>query len=128
LCAGHKNLSFYFSFYFEGSPLGRRSLGSYAVREILLYFYVPMFPWKDFLMGRIRKNKKHKEERHRSGKFKKTRRKEWRKERKDIFRYMKVPILVCSRSVGNTLGLLPSYNLPSGESTCMGTSPTTLFQ
>jgi len=27
----------------------RRSLGSYAVGEILLYLYVPMFPWKDFL-------------------------------------------------------------------------------
>jgi len=38
------------------------------VGEILLYFYVPMFPWKDFLMGRIRKIQKHKEERDRSGK------------------------------------------------------------
>jgi hypothetical protein len=82
------------------------------VREILLYFYVPMFPWKDFLMGRIRKIQKHKEERHRSGKFKKTRRKEWRKEKEDIFRYMEVPTLMCSRSVGNTLGLPPSYDLP----------------
>ncbi len=41
------------------------------MREILLYFYVPMFPWKDFLMGRIRKIQKHKEERDKSGKFKK---------------------------------------------------------
>jgi hypothetical protein len=31
----------------DPSP-SRRSLGSYAVGEILLYLYVPMFPWKDF--------------------------------------------------------------------------------
>jgi hypothetical protein len=92
------------------------------VREILLYFYVPMFPWKDFLMGRIKKIKKHKEERDRSGRFKKTRRKEWRREKQYIFSYMEVPILMCSRSV-------PLWcDLPSGESAYMGTSPTTLFQ
>jgi hypothetical protein len=34
-----------------------------------LYFYIPMFPWKDFLMGWIRKIQKHKEERDRSGIF-----------------------------------------------------------
>jgi len=53
----NKNLSFYFSLYFEGSlPAEGRSLGSYTVGEILLYFfYVPMFLRKDFLMGRIRK-------------------------------------------------------------------------
>jgi hypothetical protein len=28
------------------------------VREILLYFYVPMFPWKDFLMGQNQENSK----------------------------------------------------------------------
>jgi hypothetical protein len=39
---------------------------------VLPYFYIPMFPWKDFLMGRIRKIQKHKEERDRSGKLKKT--------------------------------------------------------
>jgi hypothetical protein len=44
-----------------------------------------MFPWKDFLMGQIRKIKKHKEERDRSGKLKKTRRKEWRKEKEENF-------------------------------------------
>jgi hypothetical protein len=43
----------------------RRSLGSYTVGEIPLYFDIPMFPWKDFLMGQIRKvqiNKKQKME------------------------------------------------------------------
>ncbi len=49
--------------------------------EIPLYFYVPMFPWKDFLMGWIKKIQKHKEERDKLGKFKKTRRKEWREKR-----------------------------------------------
>jgi hypothetical protein len=33
----------------------RRSLGSYGVVEIPLYLYVPMFPWKDFLIGWITK-------------------------------------------------------------------------
>jgi hypothetical protein len=61
-----------------------------------------MFPWKDFLMGLIRKIQKHKEERDRSGKFRKTRRKEWRKEKEEIFTYVEVPILMCSPSVGNT--------------------------
>jgi hypothetical protein len=55
------------------------------VGEIPLYFYVPMFPWKDFLMPRIMKTKKHKKERDRSGKFRKTSRKEWRKEKEEIF-------------------------------------------
>jgi hypothetical protein len=39
-----------------------------VVGEILLYFYIPMFPWKDFLMGQIKKIQKHKEEMDRSGK------------------------------------------------------------
>jgi hypothetical protein len=54
-------------------------------------------------MGWIRKIQKHREERDRSGKFKKTRRKEWRKENEEIFMYMEVPILVCSLSFGNAL-------------------------
>jgi len=39
------------------------------VREIPLYLYIPMFPWKDFLMIWIRKFSKHKEERDISGIF-----------------------------------------------------------
>jgi hypothetical protein len=70
--------------YFEGPPPSRRSLGSYAVGEIPPDFYILMFPWKDFLMGLIRKIRKHKKERDRSGKFRKTRRKEWRKEKEEI--------------------------------------------
>jgi hypothetical protein len=31
--------------------------------------YISMFPWKDFLMGRMEKIQKHKEERDRSGNF-----------------------------------------------------------
>ncbi len=41
----------------------QKILGSYAVGEILLYFYVPMFPWKDFLMGQITKIQKNKKQR-----------------------------------------------------------------
>jgi len=43
----------YPSIYFEGSPPWRSCY----------IFYVPMFPWKDFLMGLIRNIQKHKEER-----------------------------------------------------------------
>jgi hypothetical protein len=50
----------------------RRSPGSYAVGEIALYFYVPMEQFFDRTDQGI---KKHKEEREKSGKFKKTRRK-----------------------------------------------------
>jgi hypothetical protein len=93
---------------------------------VSLYFHIPMFLWKDFLMGRIRKIQNHEEERDRSGKFKKTRRKEWRKEKeKEIFMYVEVSIPMCCPSVGNALGLPPSCDPPSGEPTLVGTSPTT---
>jgi hypothetical protein len=87
-----------------------------------------MFSWKDFFDGmdqRKFKIQKHKEERDTPGKFKKTRRKEWRREKEEIFKYMEVPILMCSPLVGNTLGLVPLWDHPSGEPTGMGTSPTT---
>jgi hypothetical protein len=86
-----------------------------VVGEIPLYFYVPIFPCKEILMGWIRKIQKHKEEKDKSGKFKKTRRKEWRKEKEQIFIYLEVPILVCSPLVGDALELPPSCNPPSGE-------------
>ncbi len=66
------NLSFYFSLYFEGSPQAEDPKGFMQWGKILLYFYVPM---ERFLMEWIRKIQNH-EERDRSGKFKKTRRKE----------------------------------------------------
>jgi hypothetical protein len=74
------------------------------VREIPLYFYVLMFPCSH---GKI------KEERDRSGKFNKTRRKEWRKEREEIFAYLEVPILVCCPLVGDALGLPPLWRCHS---------------
>jgi hypothetical protein len=97
-----------------------------VVGEILLYFYIPMFPWKDFLMGRIRKFQKYKEERYRSGKFKKKQEgKNGGKKKMRLFclRYVEVPILVCSPSVGNTLRLPLSCNPPSGEPTLCGNLP-----
>jgi hypothetical protein len=96
------------------------------VGEIPLYFYIPMFPWKDFLMGWIRKIQKHKEESDGSGNFKKTRRKEWRKEKEEIF-YIHggSHTRVCSPSIENTRRLPPLCDPPSGEPTGMGTSPTT---
>ncbi len=56
--------------------------------------------------GHIRKIQKNKEEMDISGKFKKTRRKEWRKEKKENFTYVEVPLL-CSPLVGDALRLLP---------------------
>jgi hypothetical protein len=68
------------------------------------------------MMGHIRKILKNKKERM-----------EERKRRDFFFTNLEVPILVCSPSVSkNTLGLLPLCNPPSGEPTCMGTSPTTM--
>ncbi len=119
-----KPLSLFLFVFWAISPI-RRSLWSYAVGEIPLYFYLPMFPWKDFLTGWIKKIQKHKEERDRSRKFKKTRRKEWRKEREEIFAYLEVPILMCSPLVGDAMGLPLWWDNPSGEPTHMGTSSTT---
>jgi hypothetical protein len=63
------------------------------VGEISPYFYVPMFPWKDFLMAQIRKIQKNKKERM-----------EERKRRHCFVMYVEVvPILVCFPSVGNAL-------------------------
>jgi hypothetical protein len=76
-----------------------------------------MILWKDFLMGCIKKIQKHKEERDRSGKFKKTRTTEWRKEREEIFAYLAVPILMCSPLVGDALGLPLWWYSPSREPT-----------
>jgi hypothetical protein len=111
---GHnKNLSFDFSLYFEGSPpkRRRRSLGSYAVVEILLYFYVPMERLFDGTDQENSKNMKGKNE-------------GTKKKRFFFFCFFcygwEVPILVCSPLVGNTLRLPPS-----GEPTRTGTSLTT---
>jgi hypothetical protein len=96
------------------------------VGESLLYFNIPMFPWKDVLMGWIRKIKKHEEKRGqiRNVKKNKKERMEERK-RRDFLSYVEVPILImCSSLFGNTLRLPPLCNPPSGEPTCMGTSPT----
>jgi hypothetical protein len=59
-----------------------------------------MFLWKDFLMGRIRKIQKHKEERDTVQKNKKERMEE---RKKRFFTYMEVPILMFSPSVWNIL-------------------------
>jgi hypothetical protein len=94
--------------YFEGSPQ-QKILGSYAVGEILLYFYIPMFPWKDFLMGLIRKIHKNKEGKNGG------------KKKKSYFFFffqfpfmnVKVPVLVCSlRNTLVFLGLLPLCDPP----------------
>jgi len=95
---------------------------------ILLYFYVPMFPWKDFLMGQIRKIQKHKEERDRSAKILKQEGKNGGKKRRDFdagtFPYSCV-LHQSGKPERKALGLPPSCNPPSGEPIRMGTSPTT---
>jgi hypothetical protein len=89
----------------------------------------------------MRKIQNHKEERDRSGKFKKNK----KERKKEIVAYTEVPILMCSPLVANSLKLSPSEvpilmysplvanslklspscDPPSEEPTPMGTSPTT---
>jgi hypothetical protein len=73
------------------------------------------------------KNKRRKGMTHQENSKKTTRLKEWRKEKEEIYLFMsvEVPILMCSPTVENTLGLPPSCDPPSGEPTRMGTSLTT---
>jgi len=88
--------------------------------------YISTLPWKEFLMGQIRKIQKHKEERHRSGKFEKNNmeRMEERK-RRDFYIHGGSPTHVFC--IGRQhQGLRPSCDPPSGEPTHMRTSPTTL--
>jgi hypothetical protein len=68
--------------------------------EILQYFYVPI---ERIFDGTDQENSK------------KTRRKEWRKEKEENFTNVEVRILLCSPLVGNALRLLPYCNPPSGE-------------
>jgi hypothetical protein len=63
--------------------------------------------------GQIRKFQKNKKERMEE------------KRRRDRLSMWRFPYFVCSPSVGNTLGLSPSYDPTSGAPTLMGTSPTT---
>jgi hypothetical protein len=129
-----KNPLFWFLFVFWRISSSRRSLASHAVgEEILLYFYVPMFLWKDCYDGTDQENPKKQEGRNGG------------KKKKRFFCYLlggshtrvfsisqewpwattEVPILVCSPSTKNALALPPLCDPPSGEPTCMGTSPTT---
>ncbi len=80
-----------------------------------------MFPWKDYLMGRIRNIQKHKEKRDRSGKLKKKNKKETveQRKRRDFDAHGGSHTRVFS--IGRNAPGLP----PSGEPTHMGTSPTT---
>jgi hypothetical protein len=61
-----------------------------------------MFPWKDFLMGRIRKIQKTKGGKGHTVQEKKKKKQE-EKKKKRFFTYVEVPILMFSPSVGNIL-------------------------
>jgi hypothetical protein len=74
-------------------------------------------------MGRIKKIQKHKKERDKLGRFKKTRRKEWRKKRRDFYVRGGSHTHVFSPSVENALEIPPLCDPPSRKPTCMGTSP-----
>jgi hypothetical protein len=74
--------------------------------------YIFMFPWKYFLMGRTKKIQKHNEDRDKLGKFKKTRRKEWKKKEEEIFTYAKVPYLCVLHWLRMPLGYRPYVTLP----------------
>jgi hypothetical protein len=100
-----KNLSFLISLCIFRDLPQQKIPRELCVAEIPLYFYVPMLPWKDFLMRQIKKIQKHEEERDRSGKFKeKQEGKNGGKKKKRFFVYVDAPIHNCSPSVGNALG------------------------
>jgi len=61
-----------------------------------------MFPWKDFLMGHIRKIQKHKEERDKSGKLKR-KRKEKGKKKERFFHLWRFPYSSVLLKEGHTL-------------------------
>ncbi len=101
-----KNLSFYFSLYFEASPQQKipRELYSGEDPVIFLHSHVPM---ERFFDGMDQENSKKQET------------KNGVKKKKKFCTYLEVLILVCSQS-GK-----PLCDPPSAEPTCMGTSPTT---
>jgi hypothetical protein len=106
--------------YLEGSPPVEDPWGAMRWGRSP---YISPFPWKDFLRRRIRKIEKHKEERDRSGKFKKARWKEWRKENEEIFTFVEVLILMCSASVGNPVELLRLCHPPLRRTHSYGNLP-----
>ncbi len=75
--------------------------------EIWLYFLCSHVPMERFFDGTDQENSKTQGGKDRLGKFKKTRRKEWRKEKEEIVKYVEIPILVCSPLVRNALRLPP---------------------
>jgi len=81
--------------------------------------YISMFLWKEFLMGWITKIQKHKEERNRSGKnFKRKRRgKNGGKKKKKYFllRTWRFPYSCVLHQSGTPFGLPPSCNPPLWE-------------
>ncbi len=79
---------------------------------VSLYFYIPIFLWKDFLMGWIRKSQ-NQEERDTSGKLKETRKKEWRKEKKKRFLCTwRFPYPCVLHQLGMPWGYRPRATLP----------------
>jgi hypothetical protein len=88
------------------------------VGEILLYFYVPMYPMERFYDGTDQENSK-KQEGKNGGK---------KKKRFFFFTNLEVPILVCSPSVSQEHPWATALVQPflRREPTCMGTSPTTM--
>jgi hypothetical protein len=95
------------------------------VGEITLYFYVPMFRWKDFFDGTDRENAKTQGGKGQMKKILKKNKKERTEERKrrDFLTYVKVPILLCSPLVGNGLGLPLLCDPPLGEPHSYGNLP-----
>jgi hypothetical protein len=83
-----------------------------------------MTPWKYFLMGWMRKIQKHKEERDRSRKFIKIKRKQWKGKKRFLCTW-RFPYLCVFHWSKMPSSYLPSCDLPSSKPTCMGTSPTT---
>jgi hypothetical protein len=99
-------LFFFLSLYLEGSPPVEDPWGAMRWGRSP---YISPFPWKDFLMRRIRKIEKHKEERDRSGKFKKAR---WRKEKKRFLHSWRFSYSCVLHRLGTPLGYCARATLP----------------
>ncbi len=93
-----KNSLFIFLFILWGISPSRRSLGTYAVGGNPAIFLCSHVPMERFFDGTDQENSKTQGGKGQISKNFKTRRKEWRKEKKRFWRRY-VPILVCSPSV-----------------------------
>ncbi len=87
----------------------RRSLGSYAVEEIPLYFYVPVFPWKDFSDGMDQENSKTQGGKGQIRKIRKNMKERMEEKKEEIFTTWRFLYLCVLHRSGMPSGYLPPH-------------------